>query len=226
MKSKYLFNNDVTIHPVETYLDALAADYDEIPVTEIMGHLAKFQAPTIPFPGDFWVEDEDKTKFFTWLHKLILTSNIPVDLIEYEDKALAKWVGPQGGTVNSADLLPVISLYYERAALVGNFDGYPVIPREVEITLRAMCKGVTLADLRPADTQQLWNAYKGDHRSNSGFTLWKDRRIKSVRIAALAQARKYPLRYDPVVAGSRPQRRKIRSIFMDSFANQFRATIS
>lgn len=187
------------------------------PLDEIRVHIARYGLNSQVWNGDPYISQAIKDSFPQWLERLIANcSTVPQDLCEYELKCLQKWYGPQGGTPAESDLARVLSGYYQLPRVV---ERAPLCESVIYL-LRSQCFTHSWVTLTP---QQVYHTYKGDHKSNSGVTGWADRRTPSIRKRAISEAMRYPLHIDPLVLGSRIQRNKTRTIFMDSFANQYRS---
>lgn len=131
----------------------------------------------------------------------------------FEKKALEKWWGPQGIPHAYEALEPTVQLYYDRCKVYDPF------------TLRfpSRFRSHFLEELQPIHGLDLLRTYKGDHKSNGGLTGWCDRRTPGLAQKALYIAEIDPYHFDPQVLGQKFERNKLRTIYMDSFANQFRA---
>jgi len=219
-RGKY-FSNVVTpleIYSIDDYLYVWGSERKSIaPIDAIRTHLSKYSSTQSINTGDYRISDAQKAKVIAWWEKVLRTSNLPGDLYDFEIKALTKWFGPQGGNPSKDQIMNGVVRYYENTGLPTD---YPALSYRASIMLQRLLyrKG----EFKRFSPRELYMRYKGDKRSNSGMTGWGDRRLPSIRKEAISQAYKFK-GFDPAVLGSRYQRQKVRNIFMDSFANYYRA---
>lgn len=189
---------------------------------DAVSHLAKYGDERKLGFGNPYIKAEDKEKVLAcikaWISQHEGEQSWVGDLASFERKALTKWYGPQGATPTHEEVMQVVSEYYNRAI---NFEPSYVLSDTTKFEFKQQLSIKSWRLLKPTE---LYRRYKGDRRSNSALTGWKDRRTPGIRVRAISEAVKDPYCIDPIVVGTRDQRSKkpCRCIFMDSFSNYYR----
>jgi hypothetical protein len=136
------------------------------------------------------------------------------------EKALKKWIYPQGGHFSLAQLSANLDQY----ALILHRDKKLVmlIKDYATMVFRRELPKVTQQDFIITSSVELYNTYQPTHSSVAGWTAVGDRRDHETRATAVRQAVVDPFNFDPIIVGMRLKDSKYRNIFIDSIANYFR----
>lgn len=173
--------------------------------------------PNQPFYGVIRNEKE-----FQKLIK-IASSNVNEPEKILHSKAVEKWLVEQGGSFSKEQLLVNIDNEY-----YGNKPEFEVkLPDDFEAVIYTALNrsGILMPNFTNWITEnaiELYQCYKGDHKSSPGLTGKGDRREKEIRVKAISQAKTSPTQLDPAKSWMRYKDGKYRNIFVDSFANYFR----
>lgn len=138
-------------------------------------------------------------------------------LIKFSRKCYDKFFGVQGGTPTAQMVCDKLQEYYDNVSK-------PNLPEPTPWVMGEIAAELTIPKSLAPSSTEVYHLWTGDHRSCGGVTYWGDRRKREAYSKSLSDAAREPVIVDPAVTGTRNQRNKpIRVIFMDAFANQFRA---
>lgn len=138
-------------------------------------------------------------------------------LTEFSRKCYDKFFGVQGGTPTAQMVCDKLQEYYDNVSV-------PHLPEPTPWVMAEIAGELSVPESFQPSSTEVYHLWSGDHRSCGGVTYWGDRRLRQAYSKSLSDAERAPVTVDPAVTGTRNQRNKpIRVIFMDAFANQFRA---